>query len=108
MIQSLILCLRANRGTVTGVPTHSLHWESQSNTAQQSETGQNLIHHADRGYTILIFARDKKKTNGSASFFVYLGPADRITFESGRPIKVVWKLRYPIPVEMYEKNRCGG
>jgi len=85
-----------------------LHWESQSNTAQQSETGQNLIHHADRGYTILIFARDKKKTNGSAAPFVYLGPADRVTFESERPIKIVWRLRYPIPVEMYEKNRRGG
>jgi superfamily II DNA or RNA helicase len=85
-----------------------LHWESQSNTAQKSETGQNLIHHAYRGYTILIFARDKKKTNGSAAPFVYLGPADRVTFESERPIKIVWRLRYPIPVEMYEKNRRGG
>jgi hypothetical protein len=85
-----------------------LHWESQSNTAQESETGQNLIHHADRGYTILIFARDQKKTNGSAAPFVYLGPADRVTFESERPIKIVWRLRYPIPVEMYEKNRRGG
>jgi superfamily II DNA or RNA helicase/HKD family nuclease len=85
-----------------------LHWESQSNTAQQSDTGQNLIHHADRRYTILIFARDKKKTNGSAAPFVYLGPADRVTFESERPIKIVWRLRYPIPVEMYEKNRRGG
>jgi hypothetical protein len=85
-----------------------LHWESQSNTAQQSETGQNLIHHADRGYTILIFARDKKKTNGSAAPFVYLGPADRVTFERERPIKIVWRLRHPIPVEMYEKNRRGG
>jgi hypothetical protein len=85
-----------------------LHWESQSNTSQESETGQNLIHHADRGYTILIFARDKKKINGSAAPFVYLGPADRVTFESERPIKIVWKLRYPIPVEIYEKNRRGG
>ena len=37
-----------------------LHWESQSNTSQKSETGQNLIHHLERGYTILVFARDQK------------------------------------------------
>jgi len=43
-----------------------LHWESQSNTTKDSATGQNLICHAEPGYTILIFARDQKKTNGSA------------------------------------------
>jgi hypothetical protein len=37
-----------------------LHWESQSITALDSPTGQNLVHHADRGYTILVFARDRK------------------------------------------------
>ncbi|WP_040012227.1 DUF3427 domain-containing protein [Desulfotignum phosphitoxidans] len=26
-----------------------LHWESQSNTALDSPTGQNLVHHQDRG-----------------------------------------------------------
>ncbi|MDT8379426.1 MAG: DUF3427 domain-containing protein [Desulfotignum sp.] len=37
-----------------------LHWESQSNTALDSPTGQNLVHHEIRGYTILVFARPKK------------------------------------------------
>ena len=39
-----------------------LHWESQSSTALDSPTGQNLVHHKDRGYTILVFARPKKNT----------------------------------------------
>ncbi|MDZ7665571.1 MAG: DUF3427 domain-containing protein [Desulfotignum sp.] len=39
-----------------------LHWESQSNTALDSPTGQNLVHHTARGYTILVFARDRKDT----------------------------------------------
>jgi len=25
-----------------------------------------------------------------------------------RPIQVVWELRYPMPVEMFEENRRGG
>jgi superfamily II DNA or RNA helicase len=85
-----------------------LHWESQSNTSQQSEAGQNLIHHIERGYTILIFARDQKRRNGHALPFTYLGPADRISYESERPIKMVWRLRYPMPVDMLEENRRGG
>ncbi len=85
-----------------------LHWESQSNTSQQSVTGQNLVHHEQRGYTILIFARDQKKRNGTTVPFTYLGPADRVSYESERPIKMVWKLRHPMPVDMFEDNRRGG
>jgi superfamily II DNA or RNA helicase/HKD family nuclease len=85
-----------------------LHWESQSNTAQQSDSGQNLINHQQRGYTILIFARDLKKRNQVTVPFRYLGPADRVSFEDERPIKMVWRLRQQMPVEMFEDNRKGG
>ncbi len=85
-----------------------LHWESQSNTTQQSETGQNLIQHKERGYSILLFARDVKKRKGVTVPFIYLGPAKLVNFESERPIKIVWRLRYPMPVEMFEDNRRGG
>ena len=85
-----------------------LHWESQSQTAQQSTTGQNLIDHANRGYTILVFARDTKKKENCTVPFTYLGPAERVQFESERPIKIVWRLQHPMPVEMFEENRRGG
>ncbi len=85
-----------------------LHWESQSNTPQGSETGQNLIHHTDRGYTILIFARGQKKKNGVTVPFTYLGPAECVGFEEERPIKMIWRLRYLMPVDMFEENKRGG
>lgn len=85
-----------------------LHWESQSTTSQQSETGQNLIHHAERGYTILVFARDQKKRNGVTVPFAYLGPVECVSYESERPIKMVWRLHHPMPVDMFEDNRRGG
>ncbi|ACU89024.1 DUF3427 domain-containing protein [Desulfomicrobium baculatum] len=85
-----------------------LHWESQSNTAQHHTDGQNLIHHKVRGYTILIFARGQKKRNGATAPFTCLGPVQLIKFESDRPIKMTWRLDYPMPVEMFEDNRKGG
>jgi superfamily II DNA or RNA helicase/HKD family nuclease len=85
-----------------------LHWESQSNTVQNSETGQNLVCHKERGYTILIFARDQKRRNSLTVPFTYLGPAECISFESERPIKMLWRLRHPMPVDMFEENRRGG
>ncbi len=85
-----------------------MHWESQANTAQHHADGQNLIHHQERDYTVLVFARGKKKRNGVTVPFTYLGPVDRVSYESERPIKMVWRLRYAMPVEMFEDNRRGG
>jgi len=85
-----------------------MHWESQANTAQHHTDGQNLIHHQERGYTILVFARDQKKRNNVTVPFTYLGPVDMVSYESDRPIKMVWRLRYQMPVEMFEDNRRGG
>ncbi len=59
-----------------------LHWKSQANTTLISTTGQNLIHHAERGYTILIFARNTKKKNGVTLLYTYLGPAERISYSN--------------------------
>ncbi len=85
-----------------------LHWESQANTAQHHNDGQNLIYHQSPSYTILIFARDQKKYNNCTVPFTYLGPAERVSYESERPIKMVWRLRYSMPVDMFEENRRGG
>jgi len=85
-----------------------LHWESQANTAQHHTDGQNLIHHEEHGYTVLVFARDRKKRNGVTVPFTYLGPVTRVSYENERPIRMVWRLRYPMPVEMFEDNRRGG
>ncbi len=85
-----------------------LHWESQANTAQHHIDGQNFIHHMERGYTILVFARDQKKRNGVTVPFTYLGPVERVSHEGERPIKLVWQLRHSMPVEMFKDNRRGG
>jgi superfamily II DNA or RNA helicase/HKD family nuclease len=85
-----------------------LHWESQSNTTQSSNTGLNLIQHSIKGYTVLVFARDVIKRNGIATPYTYLGPVDCVSYEGERPIKMVWRLRHPMPVEMFEENRQGG
>jgi hypothetical protein len=40
--------------------------------------------------------------------FTYLEPVDRVSYESERPIKMVWWLRHAMPAEMFEDNRRGG
>ncbi len=85
-----------------------LHWESQANTAQHHQDGLNLIHHVERGYTVLVFARDQKNRNKATVPFTYLGPAELVSYESERPIRMIWRLCHQMPVEMFEENRRTG
>src|SRR5438046_7933670 len=48
-----------------------LHWETQSQTSQASSAGQNLIHHVERGYTMLPFVRSRKKVGGITTPFTF-------------------------------------
>jgi len=83
-----------------------LHWESQAGTTQSSATGQNYIHFKQRGYTILFFARLAKREEGETSPFLFLGPASELeSYESDRPIKMIWDLEYPIPAELFENAK---
>ncbi len=85
-----------------------LHWETQSQTSQASETGQNLIHHQERGYTMLFFVRSNKKQDGVTVPFTFLGPAKIERFQLERPIQMVWRLDHLMPAELFEDNRRGG
>ena len=85
-----------------------LHWETQAQTTQISESAQNLIHHEERGYTMLFFVRTRKKVVGVTSPFTFFGPAKLVSHQSERPIQMVWRLAHPMPVEMFEENRRGG
>ena len=85
-----------------------LHWETQGQTSQASDTGQNLIHHLERGYTMLFFVRSCKKVDGITVPFTFLGPAKLVSFKSERPIQMVWRLDHSMPVDLFEENRRGG
>jgi len=85
-----------------------LHWESQSNTTLESPTGQDLINHEARGYTILIFARNVKRRGGLTVPYTFLGTGRRLDYSGERPIGITWELTQPMPAEMFEENRRGG
>jgi hypothetical protein len=85
-----------------------MHWQSQSATTQASQTGQNLIEHEERGYTILLFARVAKREQGITAPFTYLGPARCVSFEGERPITIVWELAHSMPAALFEEGRVGG
>jgi hypothetical protein len=85
-----------------------LHWESQSNTARETPTGQNYIHHEQRGYTILFFARVRKTNGKLTSAFTFLGPGKFISATGDRPIAIEWDLAHPMPAIFHHESKLAS
>lgn len=77
------------------------HWQSQSTTAAGSATGQRYICHRERGYTPLLFVRDRRHgPGGLAAPYAFLGPVDYVSHKGSRPVSIVWRLRTPMPARV--------
>jgi superfamily II DNA or RNA helicase/HKD family nuclease len=83
------------------------HWESQSTTNSASPTGQRYINHRKDGSNVLLFVRESKTNSLGTSPYVFLGPADYVTHEGSRPMAVTWKLRRPMPMEIFLASRAA-
>lgn len=83
------------------------HWESQSTSAETSPTGQRYINHRKNGSNILLFVRETKTNSLGARPYVFLGPADYVSHEGSRPMAVTWRLRRPMPMEMFLASRAA-
>lgn len=77
------------------------HWQSQSNTSQQSPTGQRYIRHHQMGYTPLLFVRETKSLpSGLSAPYHFLGPCQHVSHSGNRPVSITWKLQYPVPTRL--------
>ncbi len=74
-----------------------VHWESQAVTRADGETGRRYQQHAERGSSIMLFAR--LRTTDRA--FHFLGPASYVTHESELPMAVTWQLAHPLPGDLF-------
>ncbi|MCV7257018.1 DUF3427 domain-containing protein [Mycobacterium shimoidei] len=83
------------------------HWESQSTTSSASPTGQRYVHHRERGSHILLFVRETKTNALGTSPYVFLGPADYVSHEGERPMAITWRLRRPMPTEVFMASRAA-
>ncbi|MCC7334637.1 MAG: DUF3427 domain-containing protein [Pirellulaceae bacterium] len=77
------------------------HWQSQSNTSEQSPTGQRYIRHSELGYTPLLFVRETKTLpSGLSAPYHFLGPCSYVSHTGSRPISITWKLQHSVPTRL--------
>ena len=74
-----------------------IHWESQSSTSVDSDTGRRYVNSTGEGTNVVLFSR--VRTDDRA--FWCLGTARYRSHEGDRPIAFVWELDHPLPADLY-------
>lgn len=85
------------------------HWESQHSTSLASKAGQRYINQRTNGVRVLLAVREARTDPwGATQPYVLLGPADYVSHEGERPIAITWRLRNPIPAEVFERFKVAA
>lgn len=74
-----------------------IHWESQSVTRAESETGRRYQNHVREGSSILLFARERQDDRA----FWFLGPGTYVSHEGEKPMAITWRLEHPLPGDLF-------
>jgi len=75
-----------------------IHWESQSTTRADSETGLRYRHHERDGRSIMLFTRLRADDRA----FWFLGPATYQKHVGEKPMAITWELHTPLPGDLYQ------
>lgn len=74
-----------------------IHWESQSTTRSDGDTGRRYQRHQREGSAVLLFAR--LRTDDRA--FWFLGPATYVSHDRETPMAITWRLAVPLPGDLF-------
>jgi superfamily II DNA or RNA helicase/HKD family nuclease len=74
-----------------------IHWESQSVTRADGETGRRYRQHVELGSSVQLFARLRADERA----FWFLGPARYVKHESELPMAVTWRLEQSLPGDLF-------
>jgi hypothetical protein len=76
-----------------------IHWESQTITRAESDTGRRYRGHAALGSRVLLCARERAADRA----FWFLGPATYVRHVGERPMAVTWRLEHPLPGDLFAR-----
>jgi superfamily II DNA or RNA helicase len=79
------------------------HWQSQSTTSAESQTGRRYVEQVQRGYTVLLLGREHKSRNSLAQPYSFLGPARYVDHHGSWPMSITWSLAYPLPARLFRR-----
>jgi superfamily II DNA or RNA helicase/HKD family nuclease len=76
-----------------------IHWESQSSTRADSDTGRRYRRHREQATSVMLFARLRSDDRA----FWFLGPASYVRHEGELPMAITWRLEHPLPGDLFAR-----
>ena len=73
------------------------HWESQSGSSQHTGAGQRYLERSSRPLLFMRFERTDP--------YLFIGQGDLESARGNRPIAITWKLRTPLPEDVFQAAR---
>ncbi len=84
------------------------HWETQANTAADSQRGQDYINHRSRDRTVALFVRSTKNLpTGRTTPYFCAGTAAYVTHQGERPMQITWRLDHSLPGDTFVAYRAA-
>lgn len=77
------------------------HWESPNSTTLDSDRGRRYLEQRTNDVDVLLFVRDRPDGQYGSEPFIFLGPVDYVDHRGERPISISWKLRRPMPADVF-------
>ena len=74
------------------VDEHTLHWQSQNQTRDNSTRGVEIVEHEARNIPIHLFIRVNKAINGKGAPFVYRGRVRYLSHTGNAPMSVLFEV----------------
>ena len=85
------------------------HWESQNRTSVESPVGRRYLSQRESGTHVLLLVRDMKVNEwGGTQAYTCLGPATYESHEGSKPIAITYRLRHPLPVDVFRAASVTG
>lgn len=78
------------------------HWESQNRTSDESPVGRRYLSQRKDGTHVLLFVRESRTNEWRGTqAYTCLGPAMYESHEGSKPIAITYRLRHPMPVDVF-------
>ena len=78
------------------------HWESQNRTSVDSPVGRRYLSQREAGTHVLLLVREHKTTEwGGTQPYTCLGPAEYVKHTGNKPIAITYRLRHPMPTDVF-------
>lgn len=91
----------------SAISEYLFQWESPSTISDSTPSGKRFVDHATLGSTFHLFVREVENDveGGRKMPYMYLGTCNYQSHTGNKPMRILWKMDFPIPADVLVKSK---